>query len=133
MSLEARRERAAGRIAEDERLRGRLDDETFLPLQGWALAWVDAYARASAGLDDAEAETGLEAGLAWARAQLSALVGLIEGWEGAAPAARLAGLARLAPTFPAPTLASRAERLARLTEPAEAARRIAAALPRAPG
>src|SRR5919197_5336201 len=79
-SLDARRERAAGRIAEDERLRGPLADEAFAPLQAWALGWVAAYARATAGLDDAAADAALEAGLGWARAQLGALVGLLADW-----------------------------------------------------
>ena len=42
MSLEARRERAAVRILEDETLRGDLTDDAYAPLQAWALAWIDA-------------------------------------------------------------------------------------------
>jgi hypothetical protein len=131
-SLGARRERAAGRIVDDERLRGPLADETFAPLQEWALGWVDAYARATAGLDDAAAEAALEAGLGWARAQLGALVGLLADWPSLSETARADRLARLAPTFPSPRLARAAGALASIADPSEAAARVAAALPRAP-
>ena len=133
MSLDARRERAAGRIAEDERLRGRLEDDAFGPLQEWALGWVDAYARATAGLDDAAAEAPLEAGVNWARTQVGALVGLLGEWRKLRPAGRAGRLAALAPTFPAPGLASGAEAIAATRDVAEAARAIVAALPGAPG
>jgi len=131
-SLGARRERAAGRIVDDERLRGPLADEAFAPLQEWALGWVDAYARATAGLDAAAAEAALEAGLGWARAQLGALVGLLADWPSLSPTARADRLARLAPTFPAPRLAGAASRLGSIADPSEAAAGIASVLPRAP-
>jgi hypothetical protein len=133
VSLETRRERAAGRIADDERLRGRLEDDAFGPLQEWALGWVDAYARATAGLEDAAAEGPLEAGVNWARAQVTALVGLVGEWRKLKPAARAARLSALAPTFPAPGLVSEADSIASLRNAAEAAMAIVAALPVAPG
>jgi hypothetical protein len=132
-SLDARRERAAGRIVDDERLRDRLEDEAFAPLQEWALGWVDAYARATAGLADADAQAALEAGVGWARAQLTALVALLGDWPSLSRDARADRLGRLAPTFPAPRLARGAASLASNADPVEVAARVAAALPRAPG
>jgi hypothetical protein len=132
VNLDARRERAAGRIVEDERLRGPLEDDAFAPLLEWGLAWVDAYAVATAGLDDAAAEAALEPGLSWVRAQLTALVSLLADWRSLSPAARADRLVHLAPTFPAPRLARTAGSLAHHADPVEAAGRLVAALPGAP-
>jgi hypothetical protein len=131
VSLESRRERAAGRVLDDERLRGPLEDDVFEPLQAWALAWVDAYALATAGLDDQVAEPALDAGLAWVRSQVAALVALLGEWDALPPRARRDRLVRVAPTFAAPRLARRAATLARLRSASEAASSLVAALPRA--
>jgi hypothetical protein len=65
--LEARREYAANAILEDVRLRGELSDEEYGPIQAEALAYVDAKARATAGLDDEAARRAIEASIAEAK------------------------------------------------------------------
>jgi len=59
----ARQEQAAGRILDDEGLRGDLTDDEFQPLQDWALSVTDRLAAATALLDDAQADGSLDAGL----------------------------------------------------------------------
>jgi hypothetical protein len=131
--LRARRERAAAAVAEDERLRGDLTDDVFAPLQRWALAWVDAYAAATAGLDDeAAASQAIDRGLQWTKAQLGALVGALAGWESTDPASRRSRLAALAPSFPAPRLAGDLGALAAIADARRAARQVAVRLPRPP-
>lgn len=131
--LDGRRERAANALLEDERLRGRLTDDAYRPLQAWALGWVDAHARATAGLDDAPASQAIDRGVAGAKAQLRALVGLIERWPDLDRVGRVQALAAVAPTFPAPSLARRVESLASLADADAAAAQVAAALPARPG
>ncbi len=56
----ARQERAAGRILDDERIRGDLTDDEFQPLLDWALSVADRLAAATAGQDDASADRTLD-------------------------------------------------------------------------
>jgi hypothetical protein len=49
--LDSRRERAAGRILDDERLRGGLTDDEFKPLLDWALDVIDRVVLSTAGED----------------------------------------------------------------------------------
>jgi len=60
--IEARRQRAAERLLEDESLRGDLTDNEFLPLLDWALAAIDPIASRTIGLNDGQAETMIERG-----------------------------------------------------------------------
>jgi hypothetical protein len=131
-SLDTRRERAAGAVLEDERLRGGLTDNAYSPLQQWALDWVDAYVYATARLEDADGEPRIEAGIDWTKAQLRALVSLLDQWSELDRAARARELGRLAPTFPAPALAKRADAVAKLDQAEAAAKPLVAALPAAP-
>lgn len=132
MSSEARREYAANRILEDERLRGPLDDVAYAPLQRWALDWVDAYALATAGIeDDTRARQHVDAGVAWVRTQIEALVSVLTSWPGCSPLDRAAQLAEIAPGFPAPGLAS-ATCLAERDSVETIASEIASLLPPAP-
>ncbi|MCC7367806.1 MAG: hypothetical protein IT306_05260 [Chloroflexi bacterium] len=62
-AVPGRQERAAGRILDDEGLRGDLTDDEYQPLLDWALAQTDALAAATAALDDEQADTTIEAGL----------------------------------------------------------------------
>jgi hypothetical protein len=60
-AVAARQERAAGRILEDERLRGDLTDDEFQPLLDWALAVTDRVAASTASLSDDEADSRIDA------------------------------------------------------------------------
>jgi hypothetical protein len=59
----ARQEQAAGRILDDEGLRGDLTDEEYQPLLDWALAVTDAVAAGTVELDDHQAEPVIDAGI----------------------------------------------------------------------
>jgi len=54
--LTSRRERAAGRILDDEHLRGDLTDDEYKPLLDWALDLIDRVALGTAGEDDDRAD-----------------------------------------------------------------------------
>lgn len=55
-TIASRQERAAGRILDDEGLRGDLADDEYQPLQEWALEHTDWIAASTAGMSEAEAE-----------------------------------------------------------------------------
>src|SRR4051794_11509064 len=55
-SLESRRERAAGRILDDEGLRDGLNDDEFKPLLDWALDVIDRVVLTTAGENDDRAD-----------------------------------------------------------------------------
>jgi hypothetical protein len=59
-SIASRQERAAGRILEDEALRGDLADDEFQPLLDWALVEADRAAASTEGLGDAEADARID-------------------------------------------------------------------------
>lgn len=59
-SIASRQERAAGRILDDEGLRGDLADDEFQPLLAWALAESDRAAESTAGVTDAEADAVID-------------------------------------------------------------------------
>ena len=59
-SIESRQERAAGRILDDEALRGDLADDEFQPLLDWALAEADHAAASTARLSDSEADARID-------------------------------------------------------------------------
>jgi hypothetical protein len=61
VSVETRQERAAGRLLEDERLRGDLTDEEFQPLLDWALTVTDRVAASTDGLPDTDADAKIDA------------------------------------------------------------------------
>ena len=63
VAVAARQERAAGRIVEDERLRGDLTDDEFQPLLDWALAVTDRVAASTSGLPDDEADARIDAAI----------------------------------------------------------------------
>jgi hypothetical protein len=125
--IERRQEYAANLLLEDSSLRGRLTDEQFQPLLDWALTWSDAYAAATLGLE--AWKLPVEVGVGWVKANVRALVALVESWPDRPPVARAQALSALAPSFPAPGLAAAAARLARLRDPASA---IAEQLPVGP-
>lgn len=133
--LDARRERAAARILEDERLRAHLTDDEFAPLLEWALARVDAAVRATADVADDEAADEI-IGRELARLRdhlrtLDLLIGRRDTLSAEQYAARLDDLAR---AIPAPNLAAQRNAIvARRTESdgATLARTIAALLPAA--
>jgi hypothetical protein len=54
--IASRQERAAGRVLEDEGLRGDLADDEFQPLLDWALAETDRVAASTDGMADAKAD-----------------------------------------------------------------------------
>ena len=62
-TIASRQERAAGRILDDERLRGDLTDEEFQPLLEWALVETDQIATSTTGMSDAEADAAIDAAL----------------------------------------------------------------------
>jgi hypothetical protein len=62
-SVAGRQDRAAGRILEDESLRGDLADDEFQPLLDWALAETDRVAASTEGLSEAEADARTESRL----------------------------------------------------------------------
>jgi phosphatidylserine/phosphatidylglycerophosphate/cardiolipin synthase-like enzyme len=68
----ARQERAAGRILDDERLRGDLTDDEYQPLLDWALAMTDRIAASTAGMDDSEADRVIDEGLVAVRGNVGA-------------------------------------------------------------
>ena len=125
--IDRRQEYAANLLLEDESLRGRLTDAQFQPLLDWALTWSDAYAAATLGVD--AWKPPVDVGVGWIKANVRALVALVESWPGRPPAARAQAIAALAPSFPAPKLAADAARLSRLREPAG---EIASRLPAGP-
>ncbi|HEY3082387.1 MAG TPA: hypothetical protein VGM69_21075 [Chloroflexota bacterium] len=129
--LEARQEYAANLLLEDSRLRGALTDDQFQPLLDWAMTWTDAYAAATIGLAE-DWKPPIDRAIPWIKTQVGALVARLESWSSRPPAERAAALATLAPTFPAPRLAAEATRLAAVSDPTEAARAIADALPPGP-
>ena len=55
-SIASRQERAAGRILDDEGLRGDLADDEYQPFQDWALAETDRIAASTQGVPDAKAD-----------------------------------------------------------------------------
>lgn len=59
----SRQERAAGRLLDDETLRGDLTDDEFQPLQDWALATSDRLAAATTASSDDAAWPVIDAGL----------------------------------------------------------------------
>lgn len=130
--LDARRERAANAVVENEQLRGELTDDAYSPIQAWALDWVDAYALATAALPEDAARAAVDVGVAWVSAQVRALTDLLGGWSSRSVDERVTRLGELAPTFPAPRLGSRARRIAAAADAAAASIALAAALPRAP-
>jgi hypothetical protein len=71
-AVAARQERAAGRMVEDERLRGDLTDDEFQPLLDWALAVTDRVASSTSGLPDEEADARIDATIEALREVLSA-------------------------------------------------------------
>ena len=71
-AVSGRQERAAGRILDDEGLRGDLADDEFQPLLDWALAQSDQAAAATASLDDEAADTFIEAAVSAVREVLRA-------------------------------------------------------------
>ena len=104
-TITQRRESAAGRIADDERLRGELEDADYAPFQKWALAWADAYACSTAGEpDDAVATAAIDAGLGWIRRVLEDLVSVLGAWDSLDPSERSTRLRSIAPIVPAPGL-----------------------------
>ena len=62
-SVPGRQERAAGRILDDEGLRGDLTDDEFQPLLDWALSVTDKVAEATSNLDDEQAEPVLDSSI----------------------------------------------------------------------
>jgi hypothetical protein len=60
----SRQERAAGRLLDDEGLRGDLADQEFQPLLDWALMAADGLAASTASLNEKSATSRLDAGLA---------------------------------------------------------------------
>src|SRR5688572_17364349 len=62
-TIASRQERAAGRILDDERLRGDLADDEYQPLLDWAFIQTDRIAAATGSLSDAEADSRIEEGL----------------------------------------------------------------------
>ena len=104
-TMERRRESACERITDDERLRGELEDDEYLPIQEWALTWADAYARSTAGVVNDEAATSaIDAGLQWVRRIVDELVQVLGTWESLDEAERTARLCAIAPLVPAPGL-----------------------------
>ena len=104
-TVRLRRESAAGRITDDERLRGDLEDDDYTPIQNWALAWADAYARSTAGEpDDAAATAAIDAGLGWVRRVVEDLILLLGTWDTLDPDERARRLCSIAPNVPAPGL-----------------------------
>src|SRR6476620_6322454 len=71
-AVAARQERAAGRLLDDERLRGDLTDDEFQPLLDWALAAADRLVASTAALSDDQAEQRIEAGLGALKEAVSA-------------------------------------------------------------
>ena len=59
-SVASRQERAAGRILDDEGLRGDLADDEYQPLLDWALAETDRIAASTDGLSDADADARID-------------------------------------------------------------------------
>lgn len=88
-----RRERAAERVLEDERLRGSLTDDQFQPLLDWALAAVDSVAVDTAGMPDPIAEERLRATFSRVRETLMTIDDAAKA-GGAGTQARLAELTR---------------------------------------
>lgn len=58
-TLESRRERAAGRLLDDEGLRGDLTDDEFKPLLDWALDVMDRVVLSTAGENDERADDAI--------------------------------------------------------------------------
>lgn len=85
-SIASRQERAAGRILDDEGLRGDLADDEFQPLQDWALEQSDRIAASTAKMSDAQADALIDK-------QLGAIKDVVRA-AGTAIAAHLAGDAR---------------------------------------
>lgn len=71
-AIPGRQERAAGRILDDEGLRGDLTDDEYQPLLDWALTVTDQLAAATADLDDEQADAFLDGGLQTLRDALRA-------------------------------------------------------------
>jgi hypothetical protein len=65
--LSGRQERAAGRLLDDERLRGDLTDDEFQPLLDWAMAQAERLVDSTAGDSDEVAERRIDAGLSAVR------------------------------------------------------------------
>lgn len=126
--IDSRRQRVAERILDDERLRGPLTDDAYAPLQGWALAWIDARACATADRSDEEAARALESDLDWIKAQLRSLVSLLARWSQLPSRARSAEIARVASSLAAPALARQRHAIAALVDEVDAATAIAQAL-----
>jgi hypothetical protein len=57
--LESRRERAASRLLDDERLRGGLTDDEFKPLLDWALDLMDRVVLTTRGENDDRADDAI--------------------------------------------------------------------------
>jgi hypothetical protein len=66
-AVPGRQERAAGRILDDEGVRGDLTDDEYQPLLDWALSVTDLVAAGTATLDDDEAEPVLDHGISIVR------------------------------------------------------------------
>jgi hypothetical protein len=71
-AVPGRQERAAGRILDDEGLRGDLTDDEFQPLLDWALAQTDRAAAATASQDDQAADAAIDGAIMTIREVLRA-------------------------------------------------------------
>ena len=60
--VEAREQRLAERLLEDEALRGDLEDDAWQPVQTWLLEQVGQLAATTAGLNDSAAQVVLDDG-----------------------------------------------------------------------
>ena len=105
--MDRRREYASGRITDDERLRGELEDDEYRPIQSWAMAWADTYARSTLGeANDEAAAAAIDAGLQWIRRIVGDLVNVMGRWESLGEDERFSLLCAIAPLAPAPRIVS---------------------------
>lgn len=146
-SVEARQERLASHLLDDERLRGDLTDDAFQPLLNSALQATDRLAASTADLDDAGAEQVLDAGLTAIKQVMQVATEAVAAHEAGDTASRdraLADLRRLTSEESVRTAfwagGSRASRLlapqtllATSPDVTELSQRIAAALERLAG
>lgn len=94
-AVAARQERAAGRILDDESLRGGLTDDEFQPLLDWALAAADRVAAATAGLSDDTADARLDERLGQIRGKVRLAVEAVAAHQKGAEQQRSSALSVL--------------------------------------
>lgn len=78
--LSARQERAAGRLLEDERLRGDLSDDEFQPLLDWAMKEAEQLVDSTAGDSDDVAEQRIDIGLSIVRERMTAVADAVTAY-----------------------------------------------------